>query len=146
MVLICLSRVCVREGGRGGGNFYFHICVHCEHALPPTAPLSGLGRIYLPGQPCSPRLQGSLAHPAHSLMRIVNNASSLRACITPTAPLSGASTFQGSLARRACRAALLTLLTLFQGSLARPACRAALLRSPVRSASRAAPPLGIDRE
>ena len=90
--------------------------MHCEHALPPTAPLSGLGRIYLPGQPCSPRLQGSLAHPAHSLMRIVNNASSLRACITPTAP-----TFQGSLARPACMVALLTLLALLQGSLAHPA-------------------------
>ncbi len=77
-------------------------------------------------------LQGSLAHPAHSLMHIVNNASSLRTCITPTAPLSGlgTSTFQGSLARPACMVALLTLLALLQGSLARPVCRAALLTLP----------------
>ena len=74
-------------------------------------------------------LQGSLAHPAHSLMHIVNNASSLRTCITPTAPLSGLGSIYlpGQLARPACLAALLTLLALLQGSLARPACRAALL-------------------
>ena len=90
-----------------------------------------------------------VAHPGHSLLQNVNNASALRAFITYSGPLRALGVLQGSLARPACRvahpaqalmqnvnnaSALRASITysvplraweVLQGSLAHPVCRVA---------------------